>query len=233
MENANSNPEFFAYLKEWLAGMKSIGMAEAFPDPQKGAILSQDLIKGFCSIGPLASPRVDGIVKPVANFFQSAWSYGVRNILLFQDAHEPDAIEFNAYPPHCVRGTAEAETVEEFKALPFFDKLPVFTKNSISSGIKTGFDEWLAAKPEVDTFVVVGDCTDICIYQLAMYLRTTANASQIKRRVIVPAQFVQTYDRPLAVAREQGGFPHPGDLLHEVYLYHMALNDVEIVQRIN
>lgn len=207
-------------------------MAEAFPDPQKSAILSQDLIRGFCTIGPLASPRVNKIVPAVAGFFQSAWGYGIRNILLFQDAHEPDAIEFNAYPPHCVRGTAEAETVEEFQALAFYDKLPIFTKNSISSGIHTGFDQWLASNPGVDTFAVVGDCTDICIYQLAMYLRLTANASQLQRHVLVPVEFVQTYDRPISVAKEQGGFPHPGDLLHEVFLYHMALNDVEIVQRI-
>ena len=233
MENTNNSIEFLAYLKEWLNGIKSLSMAEVFPDPRKGAILSQDLIKGFCTIGPLASPRVDNIVPSTANFFRSAWNYGINNILLFQDSHEPDAVEFNAYPPHCVRGTAEAETVDEFKALPFYDKLPIFTKNSISSGIQTGFDQWLIAHPEVDTFVVVGDCTDICIYQLAMHLRLTANASQLHRRVIVPVDFVQTYDRPLSAAREQGGFPHPGDLLHEVFLYHMALNDVEIVQRIN
>jgi nicotinamidase-related amidase len=229
----NSNEEFFVYLKDWLGGVKPISMAEAFPNPNKGAILSQDLIKGFCTIGPLASPRVNHIVPQVAGFFKSAWNYGIHNILLFQDAHEPDAVEFNAYPPHCIRGTAEAETVEEFKVLPFFDSLPVFTKNSISSGIQTGFDQWLISNPLVNTFVVVGDCTDICIYQLAMHLRMTANASQIQRRVIVPIEYVQTYDRPVSAAREQGGFPHPGDLLHDIFLYHMALNDVEIVRRIN
>jgi hypothetical protein len=30
-------------------------------------------------------------------------------------------------------------------------------------------------------------------------------------------------------AQSLGSLPHPGDLLHLVFLYHMALNGVEIV----
>ncbi|NTV36699.1 MAG: cysteine hydrolase, partial [Anaerolineaceae bacterium] len=30
----------------------------------------------------------------------------------------------------------------------------------------------------------------------------------------------------------QGGFPHPGDLLHATFLYHMALNGIEVVKEV-
>ena len=53
-----------------------------------------------------------------------------------------------------------------------------------------------------------------------------ANARQLRRRVIVPADCVDTYDRGVAVAAEQGGLPHDADLLHAVFLYHMALNEL-------
>ena len=106
-------------------------------------------------------------------------------------------------------------------------------KNSIHSGLNTGLNEWIAAHPEVDTYVVVGDCTDLCTYQLAMHLRLDANARQLQRRVLVPVECVDTYDRPVDVAVEQGGLPHPADLLHAVFLYHMALNGVEVVRRVS
>ncbi|MGD0709226.1 MAG: isochorismatase family protein [Anaerolineaceae bacterium] len=160
----------------------------------------------------------------------AVWSRGVRNIVLIQDTHEPDAVEFGSFPPHCVRGTAEAETVDAFKALPFFDQIKVMPKNSIASGLNTGLVEWLASHLSVDTFIVVGDCTDLCSYQLAMHLRLDANARQLKRRVVLPADCVDTYDTPLALAKEIGAFPHPGDLLHAVFLYHMALSGVEVVK---
>jgi hypothetical protein len=65
-----------------------------------------------------------------------------------------------------------------------------------------------------------------------MHLRLDANARQLNRKVIVPANCVDTYDRPVSAARAEGGLPHPGDLLHAVFLYHMALNGVEIAKSI-
>ena len=131
-----------------------------------------------------------------------------------------------------MRGTWEAETVEAFKKLPFFEQMTVIGKNSINPGLNTGLPGWLEAHPEVDTFIVVGDCTDLCTYQLAMFLRLDANARQVSRRVIVPANCVQTYDLPVEVASGLGALPHPGDLLHAIFLYHMQLNGVEVVAEI-
>ncbi len=223
---------FLEDLDQWVVKLKTLTLTEAIPHPEKAAVLSTDVINGFCYTGPLASTRVASIVTPIARLFQNAWSHGVRNIVLIQDAHEPDAVEFGAYPPHCVRGTAEAETVEAFKQLPFFDQISVMEKNSTSSSENSGLNAWIKAHPEVDTFIVVGDCTDICVYQLALQLRVEANAVQMNRRVIVPAEAVDTYDRSLEAAQKEGGLAHPGDLMHVIFLYHMALNGIEVVQAV-
>lgn len=223
---------FLDYLDDWTAALPALPLADAIADPQKTAILSVDIINGFCYQGPLSSPRVAGIVEPIASLFQRAWDAGVRDIVLSQDTHEPEAVEFAQFPPHCVRGSAEAQTVAAFTRLPFFDQMTVLKKNSIHSGLNTGLEDWLAAHPQTDTFIVVGDCTDLCTYQLAMQLRLEANARQLSRRVIVPANCVQTYDRPVEVALQQGGLPHPGDLMHAVFLYHMQLNGIETVSEI-
>ncbi len=226
------NPEFLPYLHHWVNSLPSLPLANALPAPERAAILSVDVIQGFCVSGPLASPRVARIVTPIVQLLQSAHAAGLKHILLTQDTHEPDAVEFASFPPHCVRGTAEAEPVAEIQALPFFHEMVILPKNSIASGLNTGLSDWLDAHPEVDTFIVVGDCTDLCTYQLAMHLRLDANARQIQRRVIVPADCVETYDLPVDTARQIGALPHPADLLHAVFLYHMALNGMEVVQSI-
>jgi len=227
-----ASEDFFIWLDEWQTGLPVISMKDAAPFPQKTAITSVDVVNGFCNSGALASPRVKGIIDPVVRIFQAAWDHGVRNFVLNPDTHEPDAVEFSAFPPHCIRGTEEADDVPEIKALPFYEQMVRLPKNSISSEIQTGLSEWFFDHSEVSTVIVVGDCTDLCIYQLAMQLRLDANARQLQRRIIVPVSAVDTYDYPVAAARQQGGLPHPGDLLHGIFLYHMALNAIEIVKDI-
>jgi len=202
-------------------------------DPATTAIFSTDMINGFCHFGPLASPRVLAIIGPVVDLFTRAHALGVRDFVLTQDTHEPDAPEFAAWPPHCVRGTPEAETIPEITALPFADLLTVVEKNSLHPGHETEFDAWLAVHPELRTAVVVGDCTDLCVYTLAMHLRLVSNARNIPDvRVIVPANAVDTYDLSPEAASAIGAFPHPGQFFHEVFLYHMALNGIEVVREL-
>ncbi len=229
---ASEAQPFLDYLADWLGGLRALTLSQAIPDPARTAILSVDLINGFCYEGPLSSPRVAALVSPAADLFQRAWERGVRHILLSQDTHDPAAIEFGAYPPHAVAGSHESDTVEALKELPFYKEMLVLPKNSISIGLNTGLPDWLASFPQVDNFIVVGDCTDLCIYQGAMHLLLDANSRQIQRRVIVPANCVETYDLPVAAAGQSGAFPHPGDLMHAVFLYHMALNGVEVVKEI-
>jgi nicotinamidase-related amidase len=229
---AEQSKPFLDYLDGWMVNLPDMNLSQAIPEPGHTAIVTVDVTRGFCYEGPLSSPRVATIVAPIVTLYQKAWQRGLRHILLTQDTHEPEAVEFAQWPPHCVRDTAEAQTVDEIRSLPFFNEIRLFEKNSISSDVNSGLSAWVAAHPEVDTFIVTGDCTDLCTYQLAMYLRLDANDRQLKRRVIVPANTVQTYDLPLDVAGQIGAMPHPGDLIHAMFLWHMQLNGVEIVREI-
>lgn len=223
---------FLRYLTEWEANLPTVPLSSVMSAPERTAIVSVDVINGFCHFGPLASPRVKGIIQPIVRLFEAAHAAGMRHFILTQDTHEPEAVEFAQYPPHCIRGTDQADTVPEFKALPFFKDMLIFPKNSISSTIHTGFDDWLKSHPEVNTFITVGDCTDLCTYQLAMALRLRANALQAQHRVIVPVECVDTYDLPVETAQAIGAVPHAGDLLHLIFLYSMRLNGVEVVRAI-
>ena len=227
----NSEP-FLHYVAQWEAALPALELSSLAADPKRVAVISVDVINGFCHAGPLASPRVKGIIGPIVRLFEHAHAAGVRHFLLTQDTHEPEAVEFGQYPPHCVRGTDESEAVPEFKALPFYKDMLTFPKNSIHSALNTGLENWLQEHPEVNTFITVGDCTDLCTYQLAMHLRLRANAAQLRHRVVLPVDCVDTYDLPVATAKQIGAVPHDGDLLHLIFLYSLMLNGVEVVRAI-
>lgn len=219
-----------APISEWFAALQPLPLREALPDPAAGALFSADMIVGFCRSGNLASARVDALTDPVVDLFRRAHDLGVRRFVLAQDTHDPAAVEFRAWPVHCVRGTAESETIPELAGLPFAGRLTVVEKNTLAPDLGTTFDAWWDAQPAIATAIVVGNCTDLCVYQLAMHLRLRANAlGQERFEVIVPANAVDTYDLPAEAARPLGAFAHPGDFFHQVFLYHMALNGIRVV----
>jgi len=232
LANQKETLSFLDYLDDWIQNLPAKKLKDLVLKPEKTAIISVDVIKGFCSIGPLASPRVAGIVESIVDLMERSWDAGVRHIILSQDTHEPDAEEFSAWPPHCIRGTDESETVEEIRRLSFFDKIMVLEKNSIASGLNHDLQQWILDHTEVENYIVVGDCSDLCTYQLAMFLRLDANERQLRRNVILPENCVQTYDMSVALAKEVGAYAHPGDLMHVFFLYHMALNGIEVVKAI-
>jgi nicotinamidase-related amidase len=230
---AGSAP-FLAWLADWYDHLPTVTLGEVIRDPARTALVSVDVINGFCYEGPLSSPRVANIVAPIASLIQASHDAGVRRFVLIQESHEPDAPEFDQFGPHCVRGTHEAATVDAFLELPFADAFVVMGKNSISASLGTGFPTWLDApeQQEVDTFLVVGDCTDLCAYQGAMFLKLRANAADHPVRVVIPEDCVQTYDLPVDVAQQIGAMPHGGDLHHLFFLYHLALNGCEVVRQV-
>ncbi|PDW01656.1 cysteine hydrolase family protein [Candidatus Viridilinea mediisalina] len=221
---------FLTYLEQWYQALPARDLAAIIGDqPERVALFSIDLINGFCKDGPLAGPRVGALVEPVAALFTRAYALGLRNLVLTQDTHSPDTPEFAAFPPHCIAGSAESQTVVELASLPFADQFTTIAKNSLSSHLGTTLSAWLAERPQLTTFIIVGDCTDLCVYSIALHLRLEANALNLERRVIVPAAAVDTFDTPVALARELGIMAHDGDLHHMLFLHHMAQNGVEVV----
>ncbi len=221
-----------AFVADWYRELRPQPIAALVADPATVAVFSSDMIVGFCDRGSLASARVDALTEPVVDLFRRAHALGVPHFVLLQDTHHPETPEFGAWPVHCVRGTEEAETVPELEGLPFSDRFVVIEKNSLNPAIGTGFDRWLDEHPELRTAIVVGNCTDLCTYQLAMHLRLRANAGNVPGfEVVVPANAVDTYDVP-PDSPPGGPMPHPGDFFHQVFLYHLALNGIRVVREL-
>jgi nicotinamidase-related amidase len=226
---------FLDYLDAWAEGLKPLPLTDLIAEaggPEHIGIFCVDVINGFCHEGPLASKRVQGIVEPIVRLFRAAEAAGIRHFVLTHDAHDAHAAEFAVYPPHCIRGTRESDIVSELSELPFASQFTLLPKNSIHSAVGTGLNPWLDAHPEVTHRIVVGDCTDLCTYQLAMHLKVRANAANRPDPVILPVDCVDTYDIPVDAAQAAGIPAHPADLLHIVFLYNMASNGVRIVSHL-
>ena len=217
------------FVREWLDSLQSMSFDDLIPDPDRAAFFSADMINGFVHFGPLASPRVNALVDPVVSLFFRGWEHGIRNFVLLQDTHPEDTPEFRSYPPHAIAGTEESATIPELAGLPFAESITIMEKNSLHPAIETPFDAWWDDHRDLNRAIVVGDCTDLCVYQLAMHLRMRANALGLEDfEVIVPVNAVDTFDIPLGENTPVGA-AHPADFFHDVFLYHMASNGIRIV----
>ena len=207
-------------LETWLNNLKAIKLETLVA--HETALLSVDVIEGFCRVGPLASPRVAAIIANVVQLIQTADAQSIKDIAFIQDAHPENAEEFGAYPPHCVAGTLEARAASELESLPNWNSYAHFEKNSISSLESTALTAWLEERPHLKNIICIGDVTDLCLYSLAIGVKLRSLAQGLGQRIIVPENCVQTWDSP----------DHPGDLYHAMFLFQLRRNGVEIVKAI-
>ena len=126
-----------------------------------------DMVNGFAREGMLASPLVDAIVPNVVEYVEEAKKEN-RLIIFIKDTHDKDSVEFRRFgdEPHCLRGTREAQLVDEL--VPYEEETISFEKNSTSfmfgknPNFKYGFIEMLDGLENLKKVQVCGCCTDIC-----------------------------------------------------------------------
>ncbi len=240
MTLAERSREFLDYLERFQAELPERAIDDVVKEaggPDYVAIILVDLVCGFAKHGPLASPRVDATLPSILRMLQAAESAGVRAVALVQDSHPPEAVEFEQFPVHCVTGSGEDHAVPELQAY-FRDSLMhpvVIDKNSLSAIWAPDFVEWHQEMQDkgVGTYIIVGDCTDLCVASLAVPLKTQANQDNRRLRLILPAECLETYDLPVSLAQELGAMPHDGDLLQAVFLYYLTLTGCEVVKRLS
>ncbi|SHJ75115.1 Nicotinamidase-related amidase [Anaerocolumna jejuensis DSM 15929] len=201
---------------EMLQSLKSISLEEL--QKERTVLIMVDLINGFTREGALKSPRVERIL-PSAAKLQSACLLKGFPILAFADSHSMTSPEFASYPPHCLTGTSEEEIAEELQQVGGYQ---LIRKNSTNGFLEEAFSRWLKENDRIDTFLIVGDCTDICIQQFAETLKTWFNKENKESRIIVPMDLVETYELGM----------HNGNLVHVMALYNMTINGVEVVQSV-
>ena len=185
---------------------------------EKTALVIIDMVNGFAREGALQSSRVEGLIPEIVTLSKACDDLKIKKVA-FADCHSNYSPEFESYPKHCICGTSEGEIVDEIKEVGGYT---LISKNSTNGFLEEKFAQWLEENGDTDTFIITGDCTDICIQQFAVTLKTWFNRQNKNSRVIVPMNAVETYD--LGV--------HDGDLMHVFALYNMILNGIEVVAKV-
>ena len=84
--------------------------------------------------------------------------------IFIKDTHEIDAVEFKRFgnTKHCVRGTCEANLVDELIEFEVQENTISIEKNSTSYMEAPEFRQLIAGLTNLERVDVVGCCTDIC-----------------------------------------------------------------------
>lgn len=185
----------------------------------KTCLVIMDMVEGFINIGILSSPRVKDLIPNITNLQKKCNDKKIYT-LAFADKHTKDSVELNFRPEHCLEDTQECEIAKEISNLTV-DK--VIYKNSTNGFVNKEFNDWIGKYENAfDNYIVVGDCTDICVSQFVITLKAYFNEKNKASRIIVPIDCVDTYD--LGV--------HNADLMNLFSLYQMIDNNVEVVKEI-
>ena len=131
-----------------------------------------DMIKGFVTEGAMHDKGIANIIPKIKNYIENFNNSGDK-VLFIKDAHEDDAVEFNAFPKHCLKGTSESELVDEL--MVYENGSNYIEKNSTSAMFAPGFVEYINSLEDLTEVVIGGCCTDICVLNLAISFFSSQN----------------------------------------------------------
>ncbi|MCQ4698097.1 MAG: isochorismatase family cysteine hydrolase [Paraclostridium sordellii] len=174
-----------------------------------------DMNNGFAKKGALYSDRVEALINPITNLAKILEAKNCE-IIAFTDSHNKDSIELRSYPTHCLENDYESKIVDEISTIK---NLKVIPKNSTNGFFCLEDKDF----KNIDNIIVVGDCTDICIYQFVVTLKAYFNQNNIDKNIIVPMNLVDTYHIDNI---------HNSEIMNIVFLNSMIQNGVEVIKEI-
>ncbi|MGH8933513.1 MAG: cysteine hydrolase family protein [Egibacteraceae bacterium] len=167
------------------------------------ALIVVDMQNGFLREGALASDRCLAVLPAVIAEVEAALERG-EHVIFTADTHEVGDREFEIFPVHCLRGTAEADLVGELEPYLVHERVHKVVKRRYSAMFETEL-EGLLHRHGIGRIRICGVCTDICV------LHTTADLRNRDIAVTVAATATATFDAP----------GHPGDEAQASSLAHL------------
>jgi len=182
------------------------------------ALVIVDMVNGFLTEGVLSSPRSASVLPETEKLLRFFKNHDLPCVA-FADCHEPDCIEFQSFPPHCIRGTSESEIAPSLTEIGGFIRIE---KNSTNGFLTPEFQDFLNQHQELGRIVVCGVCTDICVMQFSLTLKTYCNQQNRNLEVLLPVNAVETYDAP----------GHPADAMQSAALQIMEQAGIHLISEV-
>jgi nicotinamidase-related amidase len=168
-------------------------------------VLVIDMVKGFLQPGNAlyCGDEARGIIPNVQRLIEGEQAAD-GTVLFLCDTHDPDDLEFEMFPVHCVRGTHEPELIPELAGY----EGRIIPKRRYSAFFETDLEATLESL-QPDKIIICGVCTDICV------MHTAADARNRDYKVEVPVDCVASLDDDA----------HRAALQHMVKILGVALKD--------
>jgi len=148
-------------------------------------VLVIDMVKGFLEPGHnlYCGDESRDIIPRVHDLLTREEAAG-SEILFISDHHDPDDLEFEMFPVHCVKGTEEPNVIPELAE--FVTETNVIPKNRYSGFFNTPLESLLVASAP-RKIIICGVCTDICV------MHTASDARNRDYAVEVPSDCVASF----------------------------------------
>ena len=147
-------------------------------------VLVVDMVIGFMEPGHNLYCGDDAreIIPRIQQLIEREQAAG-SEVIFICDTHDPDDLEFEMFPVHCVRGTEEADVIQELRG---YDGATL-PKRRYSAFFETDLEQRLADLSP-DKVIICGVCTDICV------MHTASDARNRDYVVEVPTDCVASFD---------------------------------------
>ena len=152
-----------------------------------------DMINGFIKEGNMADETINHITPKIIKLIEETLNNN-EGLAFIKDTHNENSTEFKKFPLHCLKGTNEAELIEELK--PYEKDAVVYEKNSTSTMFAKNFISDVDKMKALRKVIITGCCTDICVLNLAIPLVNYFDETDRQVEVEVVEDAVETYDAP-------------------------------------
>ena len=159
----------------------------------KGCLIVVDMVNGFVRDGALHDEEIAKVIPRQIELIKQAKAEG-KAIIFIKDTHDENAVEFERFGgSHCVKGTNEAELVDELKPYENDEDTLVIEKNSTSFMEAPDFRKFIEEQIYLEEFDIVGCCTDICDFNGAMGLANYLDQWNRRHAIRVHEDAIATY----------------------------------------
>lgn len=162
----------------------------------KKCLIIVDMVNGFVREGVLHDSKIVTIIPRQIELIKENQMEG--NLIIFiKDTHDKNAVEFKRFGNtcHCVKGTSEADLVDELKPYENQENTISIEKNSTSYMESPKFRELIKELTNLEEINVVGCCTDICDFNGTMGLANYCDEWNRDVTIKVHTDAVATYSQ--------------------------------------
>ena len=157
----------------------------------KKLLVVVDMVNGFIKEGKMSDKDINHITPRIKSLVESFLNEE-EGVAFIKDTHEPNSIEFKKYPPHCLKGTTEAEIISELSS--YEHQSLSYEKNSTSTIFAKNFMRDIERMKSLEEVIITGCCTDICVMNLGIPLANYFDEKNKNVRIWVPQNAVETFN---------------------------------------